>query len=208
MPISSISLSNTFFQWLITTNSVVNELNKIETADYTKSSNTLFITSSGIGLRVVNTASFGAISTTDLSVTGNTSFSNAVFRTVSANTLTIAGTVSGNINSNSITSGIINVSRLGSGTANANTYLAGDNIWRSVGANLINDVSSNTNYYIGMSASIGGSWTASYVSNSKLYFNPSSGTLYSSNVKTTGLYDSSNRRLIVKDANGSIVWGG
>ena len=47
------------------------------------------------------------------------------------------------------------------------------------GATISNDTSTNTSQYIGMYRSISGSTTTVYVSDSKLYFNPSSGTLNS-----------------------------
>jgi hypothetical protein len=47
------------------------------------------------------------------------------------------------------------------------------------GSTITNDNATNTTQYIGMSRAISGSWTTAYVSDSKLYFNPSSGTLNS-----------------------------
>ena len=85
MPISTVSLSNTFFHWLLTTNSVVGELNKIESGDYFKTSNTIYITSPGVGLSVVNTASFGTVSANSLVVSANASFANLSITTISAN---------------------------------------------------------------------------------------------------------------------------
>ena len=72
--IPSISLSNTFGQWLITTQTVLSELNNIGFGDYTKNSNTFTIDSSGTGLRVSNTATFGTITVNrDSTLTGNVS---------------------------------------------------------------------------------------------------------------------------------------
>jgi len=90
-----------------------------------------------------------------------------------------ANNIHGNINAANITSGIINVARLGSGTANANTYLAGDNVWKPIvsGATLTTDESSNTVYYIGLSDSSSEAWLTAYVSPNKLVFNPAFGRL-------------------------------
>lgn len=62
LPISSISLSNTFGQWVVTTQNIISELNSIGAGNFTKTANTFSITSSGTGLLVTNTAQFGAIS--------------------------------------------------------------------------------------------------------------------------------------------------
>lgn len=47
------------------------------------------------------------------------------------------------------------------------------------GATITNDTTTNASYYPGMSSATSGSWTTAYTSNTKLYFNPSTGTLYS-----------------------------
>lgn len=45
------------------------------------------------------------------------------------------------------------------------------------GATLTNDVSTNFDYLVGMANATTGTWTTAYVANTKLYFNPSTGTL-------------------------------
>lgn len=45
------------------------------------------------------------------------------------------------------------------------------------GATLTNDVSTNFEYLVGMANATTGTWTTAYVANTKLYFNPSTGTL-------------------------------
>ena len=307
MPISPISLSNTFSQWLYSTQSIINEVNKIESGIYTKTSNTFYITSPGLALSVSNSVSFGLTTSNTLYVTSNSTLAGISASHISSNTV-ISGiiSVSGNniyvstnsprVNSNIVinrgesansanadailqwnestknwrvrnvnnpttynnlidssnyasslspgivllrdnisnnsstvaasanslnfvynlvlsanasylTTGTVNPARLGSGTANATTYLRGDNTWGSAGSILSNDVSSSTPLYIGLSSSNTGAWTSAIVSTSKLHFTPSTGTLFSSNVKTSGLYDSSNRQLLIKDSNGVVVWG-
>jgi len=52
--------------------------------------------------------------------------------------------------------------------------------WQAAGASgatLSNDISTNSSFYIGMSTSTSGAWLSAVVSNTKLYFNPSAGTL-------------------------------
>lgn len=51
--------------------------------------------------------------------------------------------------------------------------------WAAAGAVLTDDTTTNASYYIGLSASTTGSWTSAKVSSTKLYFNPSTGTLNS-----------------------------
>lgn len=53
MPIVQISLANTFFEWLGTTVNLVHYANLLETGNYEKSSNTLFINSPEQGLFVI-----------------------------------------------------------------------------------------------------------------------------------------------------------
>jgi hypothetical protein len=47
------------------------------------------------------------------------------------------------------------------------------------GSTLSDDTSTDVNQYIGMSRSTSGAWTDAYVASTKLYFNPSTGTTYS-----------------------------
>ena len=68
--------------------------------------------------------------------------------------------------------------------ANGNVLTSNGTTWVSSaagasGATLTNDVTTNATQYIGMSRSISGAWTAAYVADSELYFNPSTGTLFS-----------------------------
>ena len=82
-------------------------------------------------------------------------------------------------NASYLSTGIVSPSVLGSGTANANTYLAGDNVWKPIvsGATLTVDESSNTVYYIGLSAETTGAWLEAVISPNKLVFNPALGRL-------------------------------
>ena len=58
MTINTISLSNTFFQWVVVTNSLINQFNNFDSGNYTKSTGTLFINSPGVGLHVVSNTNF------------------------------------------------------------------------------------------------------------------------------------------------------
>jgi len=49
------------------------------------------------------------------------------------------------------------------------------------GIDINNDVSTDGSYYLSMASSTSGSWTDAYISDSKLYFNPSTGTLNTTN---------------------------
>ena len=69
-------------------------------------------------------------------------------------------------------------------TANAAGYLCnngtGTLAWGTVsggGATITNDTSSAGPYYPGMSSATSGSWTTAYITNTKFYFAPSTGTL-------------------------------
>lgn len=100
----------------------------------------------------------------------------------SANVIT-ANTFSGNANASIITSGTIATTRLASGTANSTTYLRGDQTWATIssGATITDDTSNNNTFYVGLASVTSGSWTQAYVSSTKLYFNPSTGTLSATN---------------------------
>ena len=96
-----------------------------------------------------------------------------------------ANTINGNgaglttLNAANVSSGTLSTARLGSGTANANTVLYGDNTWKSIisGASITNDITTNANYYPMWATVTTGTPTVVYTSNTKLYFNPSTGTL-------------------------------
>ena len=78
---------------------------------------------------------------------------------------------------------IVTSAVLGTGTANSTTYLRGDRTWATVaggGASLTDDTTTNSNgYYPAMSTGTTGAWATAFVSSTKLYFNPSTGTLNS-----------------------------
>jgi hypothetical protein len=73
----------------------------------------------------------------------------------------------------------VSSSVLGSGTANSTTYLRGDRTWQTIsgGATLSNDTTTNATWYPTLSSATSGTYSTAYVSNTKLTFNPSTGTL-------------------------------
>jgi hypothetical protein len=73
--------------------------------------------------------------------------------------------------------------------------------WGTVsgGATITNDTSTNASYYLGMSSATSGSWLTAYTSNTKLYFNPSTGTLNSTIFNS--LSDATKKNNIIKIEN-------
>jgi len=67
------------------------------------------------------------------------------------------------------------------------------------GATIADDTTTNASYYPGMSTITSGSWTAAKVSSTKLYFNPSTGTLNSTNFNS--LSDATKKNNIIKIEN-------
>lgn len=103
LPISSISLSNTFGQWVVVTQRIVSELNALDEAlrrgDFTKANGTFYIDSSNIALNVTNTAVFGSIIVSNTATfNGNVFFNGTIYG--NANSFSIKGV---EIKENSIT---------------------------------------------------------------------------------------------------------
>jgi hypothetical protein len=90
-----------------------------------------------------------------------------------------SGTALSAINASNLSSGTVATARLATGTANATTYLRGDQTWATVsgGITLTNDTTTNASYYVTLTTATSGSISAANVSNTKLFFNPSTGTL-------------------------------
>ena len=89
--------------------------------------------SSGAIIEVVGLSAFSyvdALKTSGGTISGNLTIVGNLTAT------NLSGTLLSNINANNITSGIVNTALLGSGVANTNTYLAGDNTWKSVSSGI------------------------------------------------------------------------
>lgn len=142
---------------------------------------------SNVLLLNANNISSGTISNTRTTANTSNSASTIVLRdangSFSANVIT-AITFSGNADASIITSGTIATARLASGTANTTTFLRGDQTWAVAGATVTNDTSSNFTVYPALSPVTTGSMTTVYTSSTKLYFNPSTGTLSATNLNS------------------------
>jgi alpha-tubulin suppressor-like RCC1 family protein len=96
--------------------------------------------------------------------------------------------------------------QLGTGTANSTTYLRGDSTWQTIsaGATITNDTTTNASYYLGMSSTNTGSWTTAYTSDTKLFFNPSTGTLNSTNFYSLSDVTKKKNVVTISDATNTI----
>jgi hypothetical protein len=98
---------------------------------------------------------------------------------ITANGFVGSGASLSGINASNISSGTVATARLGSGTANASTFLRGDQTYAVPAASIAisNDTSTNASFYPTMTTATSGNVSTQTVSSTRLNFNPSSGLL-------------------------------
>lgn len=84
--VSRLTYANTFGDWVVVSNGLVNENNDLATSNYTKSAGTLYLNSPTLGLQVANTAI----------VSGQLQVSGVGSSALIQNGLTVGGNISGN----------------------------------------------------------------------------------------------------------------
>jgi hypothetical protein len=118
--VSRLTYANTFGDWVVVSNGLVNENNDLATSNYTKSSGTLYLNSPTLGLQVANTAI----------VSGQLQVSGVGSSALVQNGLTVGGNISGNTGTFSGTLGVTGLLTANNTTATngtvTNTLTAGN----------------------------------------------------------------------------------
>jgi hypothetical protein len=150
------------------------------------------VSGNGVALTAINASniSSGTIANARTTASDANGASTIVTRdangSFTANIITANGSAISAINASNISSGTVATARLGTGTANSTTFLRGDSTYAvpASGTTITDDTTTNATRYILLTANTSGSISTANVSNTKLFFNPSTGTL-TSTVHTT-----------------------
>lgn len=175
-PISQVTYSNTFTQWLNATNGTITEVNNIALSTYYKTGGTFYFNSPGIGLYCSNNATF----TGNVIVTGaTTNYFQLDIPLKLTSSISANGYGLSNLNAANIAFGTVPTARLGSATANNLTFLRGDNTWAipPYAITLISDNATNYNYPVILANTTSGALSQLYDANNTVLVNPSTGTL-------------------------------
>lgn len=107
------------------------------------------------------------------------------------------------LNADNLSTGTVATGRLASGTANATTFLRGDSTWDTPPViNVSDDTSTNANRYPTFTSATSGVLSSANVSTTKLYFNPSTGTL---NATSLNSLSDRNRKTNIRPIENSIA---
>ena len=124
------------------------------------------------------TFTYGIIVPSGQVISGIAQTAQTLISTASVNTTGIitATSFSGSVPASNLT-GTVPTARLASGTADGTTFLRGDSIWATAATTITDDTSTNATRYPTFISNTSGALSAANVSSTKLYFNPSTGTL-------------------------------
>jgi len=126
--VSLLSYSNTFGDWIVSTNQLAGEVNTIGKGNYTKDTGLLVINSSGTGLQVSNNSLF----TGNVVISGTGQALQVTHDAVISGNLTVAGNT--NINLTEIVTGnlTVNGTLSGNGFANLQNSILGSALALSI----------------------------------------------------------------------------
>lgn len=181
-----VERTDTFEQWRVKTNQIAialaNTSSNISSLQPTVSSLSSTVSTIDNDLNALESSYYGMTKTVTVALTGQvTGSASGNLLTGTTNPITVSttlansGVAAGTYGSaNGIP--VITVDAKGRVTSASNVTV---NI--PPGTILQNDTTSNVSYYLSMANVTAGNWSAAFVSSTKLYFNPSTGTLNSTN---------------------------